>query len=61
MPDKSKIKFGEPMPSFLFKPGEFIINSHWTSTVTNGVCWAGERISMSPACNRASVVSRLLA
>jgi hypothetical protein len=29
MPDKSKIKFGEPIPSFLFKPGESIVNSHW--------------------------------
>ena len=38
MPDKSKVKFGEPMPSFLFKPGESIINSHWPEQFRQHKC-----------------------
>jgi hypothetical protein len=38
MPDKSKIKFGEPMPRFLFKPGESIINSHWPEQFRRHKC-----------------------
>lgn len=29
MPDKFRIKFGEPLPGFIFKPSECIINAHW--------------------------------
>jgi hypothetical protein len=38
MLDKSKIKFGEPLPSFLFKPGESIINCHWPEQFRRGIC-----------------------
>jgi hypothetical protein len=38
MLDKSKIKFGEPLPSFLFKPGESIINSHWPEQFRRKIC-----------------------
>jgi hypothetical protein len=27
--DKFKVKFGEPLPGFLFKPGECVVNSTW--------------------------------
>ena len=36
--DNPKIKFGEPLPSFLFKPGESIINCHWPEQFRRGIC-----------------------
>jgi hypothetical protein len=38
MPDKSKIKFGDPLPGFPFKPGEWIVNSHWAEEFRRGIC-----------------------
>jgi len=38
LPDNSKIKFGEPLPGFLFKPSECIINSHWAEAFRQGLC-----------------------
>jgi hypothetical protein len=38
MPNKSMIKLGEPLPGFLFKPGEWIINSHRAEELRKGRC-----------------------
>jgi hypothetical protein len=38
MPDTSRIKFGEPLPGFLFKPREWIINSYWAEEFRQGRC-----------------------
>jgi hypothetical protein len=38
MPDKSRIKFGEPLPGFLFKPREWIINYHRAEEFRQGRC-----------------------
>jgi hypothetical protein len=38
MPDESRIKFGEPLPDFLFKPREYIINAHWAEKLRQGQC-----------------------
>jgi hypothetical protein len=38
MPDKSRIKFGEPLPGFVFKPREYLINAHWAEEFRQGRC-----------------------
>jgi hypothetical protein len=36
MIDKFKLKFGEPLPGFRFKPGECIVNSNWAEKFRQG-------------------------
>jgi hypothetical protein len=36
MIDKFKLKFGEPLPGFRFKPGECIVNSNWAEEFRQG-------------------------
>jgi hypothetical protein len=38
MTNKHNIKFGDPLPGFLFKPGEWIVNVHWAEVFRRGIC-----------------------
>jgi hypothetical protein len=38
MIDRSKVKFGEPLLGYRFKPGDCIVNSDFASEFTQGIC-----------------------
>jgi hypothetical protein len=38
MLDRAKVKFGEPLPGYRFKPGECIVNSDFANEFRQGIC-----------------------
>ena len=38
MIDRSKVKFGEPLLGYRFKPGDCIVNSDFANEFTQGIC-----------------------
>jgi hypothetical protein len=38
MIDRSKVKLGEPLPGYRFKPGECIVNSDFADKFRQGIC-----------------------
>jgi hypothetical protein len=38
MIDRSKVKLGEPLPGYRFKPGECIVNSDFADEFREGIC-----------------------
>jgi hypothetical protein len=38
MIDRSKVKLGEPLPGYRFKPGESIVNSDFAEEFRQGIC-----------------------
>jgi hypothetical protein len=38
MMDRSKVKFGEPLLGYRFKPGDCIVNSDFANEFTQGIC-----------------------